>query len=406
MELASDKADPADSNAENAKIKRPWKSFKEIRTTAGNDMIRKMASANYKGIGGYIKIKIRRMLEQLDSNNINLDSIRILCFNGIVEDCRGLRSTVWKLLLYYLPPNSSLWLSVMQSKLEEYNALREKYIPGLIPTSLSNGRESLWEDVEKDIKRTRADVAFFIEPLDKKTKVDASLLYDLSQLRKHELSPAQQANYVMTHADVLGRILYVYGCRHPDVLYVQGMNELLAVIYYVFAKDCIGGYEEFVESDSFFAFENLMDELKDSFNEKMDKKSGGIRAKLKLIEGLIERNRKGLWKVLQDQGINIDIFAIRWQMLLLSQDFTIPDVIRLWDSLLADAARFNFFSYVCLALLVNVEGEILEGEFDTILKAVNTSSSKIEMNDLIILARELLTKEAEQYKLEIPEKKK
>eukprot|EP00826_Nyctotherus_ovalis_P026053 TRINITY_DN2031_c0_g2_i1.p1 TRINITY_DN2031_c0_g2~~TRINITY_DN2031_c0_g2_i1.p1 ORF type:complete len:101 (-),score=22.98 TRINITY_DN2031_c0_g2_i1:98-379(-) len=93
-------------------------------------------------------------------------------------------------------------------------------------------------------------------------------------------------------------------------------------------------------------------------------------------------------------------------MLLLSQDFTIPDVIRLWDSLLADAARFNFFSYVCLALLVNVEGEILEGEFDTILKAVNTSPSKIEMNNLIILARELLTKEAEKYKLEISDKKK
>jgi len=406
MELTTDKSESATLNVEDKRTKRPWKSFKEIRETADNDMIRKMASANYKGIGGYIKIKIRRMLEQLDSKNINLDSVRTLCYNGIVEDCRGLRSTVWKLLLYYFPPNAFQWLNVMESKFEEYDEFKKKYIPGLIPTDISGGRELLWEDIEKDIKRTRAEVSFFIEPVDKNKKFDSSQLYELAQLRKTELSLEQQQNYVMTHADVLGRILYIYGCRHPDVLYVQGMNELLAVLYYVFAKDCISGYEKFIESDAFFAFENLMDELKDSFNEKMDKKAEGIRAKLKVIEKLIERNRKNIWEVLQEQNINIDIFAIRWQMLLLSQDFTIPDVIRLWDSLFADAARFNFFSYVCLALLVNVEGEILEGEFDTILKSVNTSPNKIEMNELIKLARELLTKEVEQCKLEVPIKKK
>ncbi len=36
------------------------------------------------------------------------------------------------------------------------------------------------------------------------------------------------------HYDVLSRILFVYGKLNSSVKYVQGMNEVLAPIYYVF----------------------------------------------------------------------------------------------------------------------------------------------------------------------------
>ena len=39
-----------------------------------------------------------------------------------------------------------------------------------------------------------------------------------------------------THADVLQRILYIYGKVNPEIKYVQGMNEVLAVIYYCFVE--------------------------------------------------------------------------------------------------------------------------------------------------------------------------
>eukprot|EP00826_Nyctotherus_ovalis_P046976 TRINITY_DN5350_c0_g5_i2.p1 TRINITY_DN5350_c0_g5~~TRINITY_DN5350_c0_g5_i2.p1 ORF type:complete len:420 (+),score=110.05 TRINITY_DN5350_c0_g5_i2:71-1330(+) len=376
--------------------KKPWKSLKEIKEEACNDMIKQMSSADYKSVGSYTKIKIRRMLEQLNVPVVSIDSVRILCFNGLVEDCRGLRSTVWKLILYYLPPDTSQWLNIMEAKLKEYNEYRETLIPTLIPVDLSGGKEDLWEDVEKDIRRTRSDVAFFIEPVDKRSGIDPGFLYELTQFRKMELTAEQQKNYVYTHADILGRILYIYGCRHPQIRYVQGMNEVLAVIYYVFSKDCIRGYERFVESDAYFSFENMMEELKDSFNMEADMEANGIRAKLKDIENVIERNRKDLWDVLQENSIDINIFAIRWQMLLLCQEFLMPEVVRLWDSLLSDMVRFSFFSYVCLALLVNVEKEILEGGFDEIVNAIRESPEKIEMKDLIKLAKELLEKDAER----------
>ena len=42
----------------------------------------------------------------------------------------------------------------------------------------------------------------------------------------------------------------------------------------------------------------------------------------------------------------------RWMTLLLSQEFTLPDVIRIWDSLFADEHRFSFLTEVCCAMMV------------------------------------------------------
>ena len=39
---------------------------------------------------------------------------------------------------------------------------------------------------------------------------------------------------IETHSDILTRILFVYAKLNPGVKYVQGMNEVLAVLYFVF----------------------------------------------------------------------------------------------------------------------------------------------------------------------------
>ena len=59
------------------------------------------------------------------------------------------------------------------------------------------------------------------------------------------------------------------------------MNEILAVLYYCFWKF---GNEaivstEYLESDLFFCFSNLMAELKDGFMRDLDKEKSGIDGK-------------------------------------------------------------------------------------------------------------------------------
>lgn len=54
----------------------------------------------------------------------------------------------------------------------------------------------------------------------------------------------------------------------------------------------------------------------------------------------------------QEQNIKPQFFAFRWLTLLLSQEFVLPDVIRIWDSLFADSNRFDFLLLVCCAMLM------------------------------------------------------
>lgn len=63
---------------------------------------------------------------------------------------------------------------------------------------------------------------------------------------------------------------------------MQGMNEILAVIYYCFLAF---GDESiiptvYLESDLFFCFNNLMIEIRDGFLRELDKEDSGINGRI------------------------------------------------------------------------------------------------------------------------------
>jgi hypothetical protein len=55
-----------------------------------------------------------------------------------------------------------------------------------------------------------------------------------AECKKAELSAADREAYIETHSNVLARVLFIYAKLNPGIKYVQGMNEVLAVIYYCF----------------------------------------------------------------------------------------------------------------------------------------------------------------------------
>ena len=68
------------------------------------------------------------------------------------------------------------------------------------------------------------------------------------------------------------------------------MNEILAVIYYCFWKF---GNEavistEYLESDVFICFSNLMSEIKDGFMRDLDKEKSGIDGKCKIFAHILK----------------------------------------------------------------------------------------------------------------------
>ena len=57
-------------------------------------------------------------------------------------------------------------------------------------------------------------------------------------------------------------------------------------------------------------------------------------------------------------------------MLLLSQEFEINNVIRLWDTLLADHDRFTFCNFICVGIVVMQRDYLLRNEFSECLEAL------------------------------------
>ncbi|GAB5365929.1 hypothetical protein AAMO2058_001100800 [Amorphochlora amoebiformis] len=155
-----------------------------------------------------------------------------------------------------------------------------------------------------------------------------------------------------THHDVIQRILFIYAKLNPGVRYVQGMNEILAPIYFTFAKDTDIEFRRGAETDAFFCFANLMTEIRDRFIRSLDCTSAGIIAAVKDLNDLLAKVDRKLHAHLRKLNIDPRFYAFRWLTLLLSQEFELPDTIRLWDSLFADSHRFQHLTYCCCAMLL------------------------------------------------------
>lgn len=95
----------------------------------------------------------------------------------------------------------------------------------------------LWDEIWKDVRRTRTEIGFFKLPLDSNRKLtieDMDRLEMQFETPKMDLTADDLEKYIKTHSDILARILFVYAKLNAGLKYVQGMNEVLSVLYYSF----------------------------------------------------------------------------------------------------------------------------------------------------------------------------
>jgi len=338
---------------------------------------------------------------------IDLKQLRALCFYGVPSDCRGLRALVWKLLLQYLPADVGLWSSTHQGYIQQYEGFRKEFscrrfasftestLEAEVASGVLDADLFLWREIRKDIERTCPELQFFFLPSDLKPECESHSRLGLSPAEVlHNNSSDYSQSLVVTngverHADVMMRILYIYGQLNPGIRYVQGMNELLAPIYYLFAHDPNPRFAHSLEVDTFYCFSHLMSELKELFVRNLDETSLGINARLFHLHSLLHRLDPSLHTYLDYLGISPHFYALRWLTLLLTQDFHMPDILKLWDSLLADAKRFVFFDYVCVAMVVASREAIIGQDFGTALKELQRVGSK-KVEDVLRLAVDLM----------------
>ena len=165
---------------------------------------------------------------------------------------------------------------------------------------------------------------------------DKARLDKQAETKKADLKAIDLKMYIETHADILHRVLFIYAKLNPGIKYIQGMNEVLAVIYYCFLnpdenEDIID--KKYLESDLFFSFTNIMREMKDGFLRELDKEKTGIQGRMKSYAEIMKVVEPHAYHAITNNQVNHQFYGLRWFMLLLCQEFSIQDSIRLWESL-------------------------------------------------------------------------
>uniref|UniRef100_A0A1B6E710 Rab-GAP TBC domain-containing protein n=1 Tax=Clastoptera arizonana TaxID=38151 RepID=A0A1B6E710_9HEMI len=177
------------------------------------------------------------------------------------------------------------------------------------------------------------------------------------------LTEGAEANW-----EVVERMLFLYAKLNPGQGYVQGMNEIIGPIYYAFASDPRKEWREHAEADCFFVFTNLMSEIRDFFIKSLDEAECGINQMMKRLCDQLKNNDHRIYTKLQQQELCPQYYSFRWLTLLLSQEFPLPDVLRIWDSLFADSQRFSFLIHICCAMIIILKEQLLSGDFPSNVK--------------------------------------
>lgn len=286
----------------------------------------------------------------LGNNSINYTGVRKYMYDGIPDDLPSLRPLLWKLLLNYLPSEVSDWEEYISQKILDYESIK---------SDISNEKDdTVLDDIIKDVKRTKTHMHFFFMP---------------SKTNPNELN-----------SDVLGRILFIFAILHPDIKYVQGMNELLAPIYYCFSNDSNSLFKNSVEADCFYCFENLMLEIKEIFLKEKDHTSTGIHARIKRIDSMIELVDPDLHNHFRCQHIETEYFAFRWFTLFFTQEFNMPEILRIWDSILTFTDKFEFVSYLCIAVIQLNRDMLINKDFSNIMYVMqNLNVLEIDIEKLL-----------------------
>ncbi|KAG9067774.1 hypothetical protein KI688_011361 [Linnemannia hyalina] len=170
------------------------------------------------------------------------------------------------------------------------------------------------------------------------------------------------------HWEAIERILFIYAKLNPGVGYVQGMNEILGPLYYLLANDPDETSRAHAEAESFWLFHLLMAHFRDHFVRSLDRdRVSGIGSTIARMNLRLRHFDEDLWQNLEDKGIAPEYYSFRWLTVLCTQEFEVPDVWRIWDSVLADTGGvekdYDFLLDFGCAMVCHLRSDLLDGDF-------------------------------------------
>ena len=311
----------------------------------------------------------------LEKESLTLAELQAASFSGIPDYYRPI---VWKLLLGYLPLQKSLRKDHIDRTRVQYAEFTRE--TAARPTShrasrAGDGSESEDDDVDE---ATRG-----VEIMMSDESLRSEIAKDIERTNP-ELNWFNKSE----HTEAMARILYVYARLNSGVRYVQGMNEILSPLWYVFATDkssphasaadldedpeaeakVAGRNLANAEAETFFCFMALMSEIRELFISAHDNGELGVRGVLMRYSRLLTRREPRLAEHFSRISLPPEFYCFRWITTMLTREFPFPEVIMLWDTLLADPHRFAFLLHMCVGMVRAQKDALLRGDFNVCVK--------------------------------------
>ncbi|XP_055013307.1 LOW QUALITY PROTEIN: TBC1 domain family member 5 [Boleophthalmus pectinirostris] len=334
----------------------------------------------------------RREWDDLFVHSNYLAQIRQAGISGHLRSSR-FRSVCWKLYLEALPEDKNQWINKTQELRAQYEKIKETHITNprkaagqqdlVVNNPLSQDEGSLWNKffqdkelkgmIKQDVLRTFPEIRYFQDE-DVRTK--------------------------------LTDILFCYARENEQLLYKQGMHELLAPIVFVLHCDhqafqhasetatpseemkCLLN-PEYLEHDAYAMFSQLMETAEpwfSSFEREVRKgkeemltsipfarpqdsgPSVAIVTKVNRIQDqLVKKHDVELHMHLNRLEIAPQIYGIRWVRLLFGREFPLQDLLVVWDALFADSITLDLVDYVFVAMLLYIRDALIASNFQTCL---------------------------------------
>uniref|UniRef100_A0A8C5G437 TBC1 domain family member 5 n=1 Tax=Gouania willdenowi TaxID=441366 RepID=A0A8C5G437_GOUWI len=353
-------------------------------------------------------ICLRKEWDDLFLNSNYLARIRQEGINGRLRNSR-FRSVCWKLYLGALPEDKGQWINTTKEFRAQYEKIKETHITNprkaagqqdlMVNNPLSQDEGSLWNKffqdkelkglIKQDVLRTFPEIRYFQDE-DVRTK--------------------------------LTDILFCYARENEQLLYKQGMHELLAPLVYVLHRDhqafqhaseTASPSEEmkcllnpvYLEHDAYAMFSQLMETAEPWFSsyEREVRKgkeemltsipfarpqdmgpSVAIVTKVNRIQDLlVKKHDVELHMHLNRLEIAPQIYGIRWVRLLFGREFPLQDLLVVWDALFADSITLDLVDYVFVAMLLYIRDAMIASNFQTCLGLLMHYPSLKDINALL-----------------------
>ena len=355
------------------------------------------------------------------------------------------RDLLWQIFLGVLPYQSSAnWNQIISDERSLYFEAKKQYITNDINEFI----------LTKKIKDKYSSYFKFKDILPKEDydfldiiKVDVTRTFQKVELFKQEKIQ-----------EILINILYIFAKKNKGIGYRQGMSDLCAIFLYVIYKQkyldtsfiedkktflfyLLYSNNEFLEHDTYSLFSRFM--LKGYMHfflyndekyingdlSKVDNNKKKLLKKDEIIKSNDSELKKRIYLVYYHQfpivdkqlyqfmvdKIEPEVFIVRWYICAFSREFTLPQLLELWDLILLEQFLvdknkqkikdehnyyYKFVDYIVLSMLINIKNLIMIKKTNSELMSFLMKYPKnIEAKNIYTKALEIYNKHEKNIKI-------